>query len=105
MTISLEDWQEQAHLEVQAECDQNDPVIQNITYHRFVSRSKGIRNGKRRIRRGLKEVHLLSYRGGQFRQWHRFPFDTYATEIFGTQHSKEDAEEALRQAIINRWGF
>lgn len=105
MTISLEDWQEQVHLEVQAECDQNDPIVRNITYHRFVSRSKGIRNGKRRIRRGLKEVRLVRYRAGPFRQWHRVPFDRIATEVFGQQYSKEDAEEALRQEIINRWGW
>lgn len=101
----LEDWQEQAIVEVNAELDANDPVVRTITYHRFVSRSKGIRNGKRRYRRGLKEVRLVSYLGRGFKQWHRFPFDEYAEEILGRQHSKEDVEEALKQAIKNRWGF
>jgi hypothetical protein len=103
--VDYEDWQRQAIAEVNAEIDQNDPVVRNITYHRFVSRSKGIRNGKRRYRRGLKEVHLLSYHGRGFRQWHRFPFDVYATEIFKEQYPKEDAEEALKSAITDRWGY
>ena len=100
-----DDYEQAVIDEVQAELDANDPVVRTITYRRFVSKSKGIRNGKRRVRRRWKEVRLVKYRDRPFRSWHRFPFDEYATEIFGQQYSKEDAEEALREAIKNRWGY
>lgn len=96
----VDDWQREALAEAQAECDRGNPVVRNITYHRFVSKSKGWRNGKQRRRRCWKEVHLVRYRGG-FQSWHLFPFDEYATEIIG-QHA--DAE-MLREAIIERWGY
>lgn len=71
-----------------------------VTYHRFVSRSKGRRNGKRRIQRCWKEVHLVRYRDG-FHLWHRFPFDVYASEIIG---GFADAE-MLKERIIELWGY
>ncbi len=100
----FEDWQRQALAEVEAEVLADDPVVRNITYHRFVSKSKGRRNGKQRIRRHWKEVRLVSYRTG-FQSWHRFPFDEYATEILGQQTKADEAEEALKQRIIDLWGF
>jgi hypothetical protein len=89
--------------EVRQELADNDPVVSTITYRRFVSKSKGRRNGKKRVRRNWKEVHLVQYRGGghNFTQWHLFTFDVYATEILGA-HS--DAE-MLKDRIIERWGY
>jgi len=86
--------------EVELEYLRNDCVYNAITYVRFVSKSKGIRNGKRRLRRHYKEVHLVKYRIG-FHLWHRFTFDVYATEIIG---QFADAE-MLKERIINLWGF
>jgi len=100
MVIMLEEWEKEAIAEAQVECDRNNPVVQKITYHRFVSKSKGRRNGKKRVRRYWKEVHLVRYQGG-FQSWHLFPFDEYATEIIG-QHADD---EILREAIIERWGY
>lgn len=99
------DYERAAIAEVEAELAAEDPVVRNITYHRFVSRSKGWRNGKQRLRRVVKEVHLVQYHQCGFHQWHRFPFDVYATEIFKERYSKEDAEEALKQEIKRRWGY
>jgi hypothetical protein len=51
--------------EVEAEVRKDDPVAQTITLHRFVSTSKGRRNGRKRPRRCWKEVYLVKYlRGG-----------------------------------------
>lgn len=81
---------------------ESSPVIQAITYHRFVSRSKGWRNGKRRIRKHWKEIRLIKYARG-FTQWHRFPFDEYATEILGEKIGAEF--ESLQNEIIREWGL
>lgn len=97
---SLLDYEKKVMAEVEAEFLANDPVTTKITYHRFVSKSKGRRNGKQRKRRTWKEVHLVQYMGG-FQSWHLFPFDEFATEIIG-QHADEDM---LKQRIINLWGF
>ncbi len=87
--------------EVEAEYLRDNAVHCSIIYRRFVSRSKGRRNGRRRLRRNWKEVHLLRYMGGKFRQWHRFPFDVYTTEILG-QHADG---EILKDEIIRLWGY
>lgn len=98
-----EDWELDIIAEAKAEADQSDVVRRKITYRTFVSRSKGIRNGRRRYRRNWKEVRLVKYNNG-FHLWHRFTFDVYATEIMGKMVGKDDAEESLKQAIIRRWG-
>lgn len=77
-----------------------DPVRQSIKYRRFVSYSKGWRNGKQRIRKHFKEVHLVKYRGG-YSLWHRFPFDVSATEILGPRADGED----LKYHIERLWGY
>lgn len=46
------------------ECQLEDDVQIEIVYHRFVSRSKGWRNGKKRNRREEKEIRLIKYGGG-----------------------------------------
>ncbi len=92
----------------------NNPVAQTISYWRFVSKSKGRRNGKQRIRKHWKEVHLIGtkrgvshgrFSGGHFTQWHLFPFDVYATEILGAQVQPDEAEEYLKNEIIKLWGY
>ena len=68
-----------------------DDVRLEIVYHRFVSRSKGIRRTKKcpagyqRKRGEFKEVRLIKRSGSTrgFTQWHRFQFDQEATEILG----------------------
>lgn len=100
MVIAYEPWEEEWLAEAKAEYLTDDRVANNITYRYFVSKSKGRRNGKKRIRRIWKEVHLVKYIGG-FYQWHRFPFDIYATEIIG-QHA---VGEVLKERIIDLWGY
>ncbi len=68
---------------VQEELEGSDPVRKSIRLHSFVSRSKGWRNGKRRLRARWKEIDLLSYRHGPFHTWQHFPFDVYSTEVLG----------------------
>ncbi len=94
------EYQERVKAEAMAEYLADDRVAQNITYRRFVSRSKGRRKGKQRIRRNLKEIHLVKYHDG-YHLWHRFPFDECATEILD-----EWADgELLKQKIEELWGF
>lgn len=77
-----------------------DPVRNEITYHRLVSRSKGIRNGKRRYRKFIKVVRLLKRTHGyKFTQWHHFQFDQEATEI-----GVKDGED-LKERIDDIWGY
>ena len=78
---------------------ENDPVYQAITYVEYVSKSKGRRNGKQRLRRCWKEVRLISYLGNGFTQEHRFPFDEYAPEILDRSAKPDEATETLRELI------
>ena len=83
------------------ELELTDPiVIKGVQYVRFVSKSKGIRNGKRRMRKKWQEVRLIKYRLG-FQLWHRFAFDIYATEILGQAFDGED----LKQRLDGLWGY
>jgi hypothetical protein len=66
--------------EIEIEIEVHNPVKWNFKYKAFVSKSKGIRNGKRRIRKHWKDVELVSYRNSGFHLWHKFPFDEVATE-------------------------
>jgi len=63
--VTHEDWQAEALAEAQAECDRDNPVVRNITYHRFVSKSKGRRNGKQRIRRRAR-ISAMSAMSGRY---------------------------------------
>lgn len=99
MEQSYEDYCAEVEAEATAEFLANDPVHQNFRYHEFVSRSKGWRNGKQRLRCPPKEVCLLSYRDRGFHQAHRFPFDVDATETFGSSVKPDEAEEKLRELI------
>lgn len=105
MTFELEfelelEYQHQMEVEAKAEYLANNPVARNIVYRSFTSKSKGIRNGKKRIRRRWKEVHLVKYSNG-FHLWEKFPFDVYASEIIG----KHADGEQLKEAIIELWGY
>jgi hypothetical protein len=96
MPSQLEEYEEEEQQAAMREYLGQDRVAQNVTYHAFVSRSKGWRNGKRRIRRRWKEVQLVRYTEG-FHLWPRFPFDEYATEIIGPH-----ADEAmLKERILS----
>ena len=97
--ISLEDYHAQVEAEVKTECEQVDSVFNDISYKRFLSRSKGWRNGKQRIRKG-KEVHLVG-KMGIFHLWHNFWFDVHATEIMG-EHADG---KMLKERIIELWGY
>ncbi len=96
----LDEWEAEERQVAAEEVLNNDPVARNITYRSFCSRSKGWRNGKQRVRKHWKDVQLVRYRGG-YSQWHRFPFDEYATEIIG-QHADG---ELLKERIIEHWGY
>lgn len=102
MPHSPEEAEHQALLvaDVERECRETDPVFNAITYRRFVSKSKGRRNGRQRLRRNWREVHLVKY-GAGFQGWHRFPFDVCATEILGPH---ADAE-MLKERIEELWGY
>jgi hypothetical protein len=71
---------QEALKEIDREIKSQDPVKSNFKYRAFVSKSKGIRNGKQRIRKKWKDVELVNYRDTGFHQWHNFPFDETATE-------------------------
>jgi len=75
-------------------------IVKGVKYVRYVSRSKGRRNGKKILRKNWREVHLVKY-GRRFLSWHKFPFDIYATEILGQAFDGED----LKQSIIDLWGY
>jgi len=79
----MEDWQLEELREGWKDYSKNDPVRSSITCHRFVSKSKGRRNGKQRLRKKWKEVELLKYHNGKFTSAHLFPYDTVATEVLG----------------------
>ena len=81
--------------EVHAETLKENPVARSLTVHTFVSRSKGLRNGKRRLRKHLKETYLKSIYKTGFQSWRRFPFDVYATEIINQQADRETLKEQI----------
>ena len=97
-----EEYQARAEQEFMEEWLLTDPIRQSCRYVAFVSKSKGRRNGKQRRRKHWKEVCLIKYRDGKVTQWHHFPFDRYATEIFGSEYKAEDAEEKLRELLPSR---
>jgi len=83
-----------------------DPVYKSIKVARFVSKSKGWRNGKRRIRKHLKEVYLIKYsvtKNSRFHLWKNFPFGVYAPEILKGE-SGEYPHETLKERIQELWG-
>jgi hypothetical protein len=89
--------------EIDSEIRLHDPVASNFQYRAFVSRSKGIRNGKRRIRKHWKDIELVKYQDGNFHQWHRFPFDETVTEALpGWDEWKaiEYLQDALRGGVL-----
>lgn len=90
-------------------CEES-PVIKKIKGKSFVSRSKGLRNGKRRPRKEEKPIILLKYGdtgfkfydGGDTNMAGRIPFDQWATEIYGEmfcQSIDRHADDYLRDEI------
>jgi hypothetical protein len=99
--MNLPRWFEEDDEELRKELIAANPVVECIKYRRFVSKSKGRRNGRKRLRKNWKEIHLVRFMQGEYHQWHRFPFDVYATEILG---QKADGEE-LKKRIEELWGY
>ncbi len=97
-----EAYQARVEQEAQAQVLEADPIHRTCRYVGFVSKSKGIRNGKQRLRRNWKEIYLVRYLDGPVTQWHRFPFDEYATEIFGASVSPDEADATLRELLPER---
>ncbi len=91
------EYEAQIEREVMQEVLGNDPVARTIKYRYFTSRSKGWRNGKRRLRRNWKEIRLVKYSTRGFTQWHKFPFDVYATEIMGEWADGELLKERIKE--------
>lgn len=63
-----------------------NPLLQKCRAKKFVSRSKGLRNGKRRIRKQEKDIILLQYGkgwkywdGGDHNHEGRLPFEQKST--------------------------
>lgn len=96
------------------------PVLKNIKYHKFVSKSKGWRVHKdgtrvKRFRKAWQEVNLLSYRNGahltpiermkgkKFTSYHKFPFDGIADECLELNRKAEPYE--LQNKIDEIWGY
>lgn len=91
------EYQRSVEAEIAKEFCSEDPVMREVTLSTFVSRSKGIRNGKRRIRKHLKEVTLIKY-GYHFRQPHNFNWDVASSELLGDDI--EDREAKLQEIIL-----
>ena len=119
MVIKYTDWQQALLDEANCEFRDNDDVINNFRYCSFYSKSKGghrnkivkSKNGKiygpyphygPYKRKHWKDIELVSYQGGRFHLWHRFPFDQVVTEVF---HDWEEWKaidylmDALRKAF------
>lgn len=103
--------------DLEREIVQADPVHE-IKFHRFVSYSKGWRNGKQRLRKHWKEIRLLSFqngaqlkiaqrlKGGKFTQWHRFPFDEVADVIKDEAQPGKKAEPyELENRLMDIYGI
>ena len=117
---SYDEWCRQVQEEVLSEIEVSDPVSSSMRYACYMSRSKGGQNNKvvkaksgktygpyRHYgpyrRKHPEEVELVTHRGGQSHLWHRFPFDVYATEIFGSSVQKEDAEDKLKEELRSNY--
>lgn len=75
----IREYERQVEAEMKAETLLSDPVWQRFRLHYFVSNTKG----KGKPRRWPKEVELIfdSNEPWKFVSWHKFPFDTKATEV------------------------
>ncbi len=76
--------QAKAHEETMAQFRGDDPVIRNVGYKCFVSRSKG----RNRLRRRWKEIELIRYQTG-WRYPHRAKLDEMASELSETMGDDE----------------
>lgn len=76
MKLLLQQLPHEIRDEVQQELEGDDPIVRNVKYKCFVSTSKGIRNGKQRKRKHLKEVELINY----VSNWH-YPHKAYIDKM------------------------
>lgn len=93
-------WQEEELKVGLHEYRSSDVIVRAIKYAAFASKSKGIRNGKRRLRKHWKEVELVKYRSG----WHlskNFPWDIVAQEVLHPIYDKDGlAAEKMLQDLV-----
>lgn len=91
----LLEYEARVEAEVLAELAQTDPVIRNVGYVNFVSRSKG----KGRRRRNWTEVELFRYQTG----WHlphKFAFDIIADELIGETMDADEFKHYVQRHCL-----
>ncbi len=98
--IPMNDWEREIDAEVRVELAQHDPIKLRFNYHYFVSRSKG--RGRKRQR--WEEVELIAdldepRRPSRYYSYHKFPWDTKATEAL-PHIDRDEAEGELRRRIV-----
>jgi len=91
-----QNYTEQVLAEAKEEALSSDPVYRNIGYRYFTSRSKGLRNGKQRIRRRWKEIELIRYQTG-WHYPHRSRLDCVAQELTHEQMSDDELLWHIRE--------
>ncbi len=82
--------------EAKEEALTDDVVHRNSGYRSFTSRSKGIRNGKQRIRRRRKEIELIRYQTG-WHYPHRAKLDEVASEVTHEQMGDDELLWHIRE--------
>ena len=99
-----EEYEAEVLAEVASEQMEDEPVLRELRYREFVSKSYGRRNGKRRPRRNWKEIYLLRYPGAgndtRWYTWERFPWENCAQEILGDGYQCEDPVRVLQERIM-----
>ncbi len=111
MNEELKEFYENQEKEILEEVLENSRVSREIFFTSFVSQSKGRfprwvkKNGKiygpyeykkRRKRKKLKEVHLVTYCNNTH-TWNCFPFDEVVSEVMGDKFNTEDLKEEIKK--------
>ena len=99
---AYEDYCARVEQEGMVEFLDHNAIHRNVKYVYFTSKSKGMRNGKQRLRRNWKEIELFKYRDGNYHQAHHFPFDVYATEVLGDIDNAEAKFKELIPVLAKR---
>lgn len=95
MTAPSGEWIADVPDDIYHEVFAGDPIHSRFIFHCFTSRSKG-RHRKRRHWQEVELIRDLWSPGRYYRSWHKFPFDTIATEVFG---DGEGTEQRLMTGI------
>ncbi len=98
-----EDYEAEVLAEIESARLEDEPVLRELRYREFVSKSFGRRKGKRRLRRNWKEIYLLHYpegSPGRWYTWEKFPWEDSAQEILGDQYQCEDPVRILQERIM-----